>query len=147
MADIEHQLTISRPITEVYNAITNYEDLDELRKWQPDLFSVGVTAGNPLRAGSMIAMTRRFMGGKIFVNTDVLEIQRNKRIEVKGIHGRFAFRREIELTPSGRDTVVHDSITLKIGWIFFWYRPFVRSALSKQTAREWTNLKDVLESS
>lgn len=145
MADIEHQLTIARPITEVYNALTNFDNVDEMRKWQPDTLSVGVTAGNPLRAGSMIAMTRRFMGSKIFVNTDVLEIQRNKRIELKGIHGRFPFRREIELNPSGRDTVINDNITLHISWFFFWYRPFVRGALNKQTAQEWSRLKQLLE--
>ena len=145
MADIENQVTITRPITDVYTAITDYENLESMRRWQPDTLSLGVTAGSPLRAGSMIAMTRRFMGSKTFVNFDVLEIQRNKRIELKGIHGRFPFRREIEINPSGRETLIRDSITLNIGWLFFWYRPFVRGALSRQTAQEWANLKKVLE--
>src|SRR5262245_52671691 len=125
MADIEHQVTIARPIGEVYNAVTAYEDSAALQLWQPELEAVGVTAGKPLRTGSMIAMTRRFMGSRIFVNVDVIELQRNKRFEIKGVHGRFPFRREIEFAPSGRDTLIRDSITLRIGWLFFWYRPFV----------------------
>lgn len=146
MADIEHQVTIARPIGEVYNAVTAYEDSAGLQRWQPELESVGVTAGNPLRTGSMIAMTRRFMGSRIFVNVDVIELQRNKRFEIKGVHGRFPFRREIEFSPSGRDTLIRDNITLRMSWLFFWYRPFVRSTLSRQTAREWANLKRELES-
>jgi carbon monoxide dehydrogenase subunit G len=145
MADIEHQITIARPISDVYNAISDYENLEAMQKWQPDLLSLGVTAGNPLRAGSMIAMTRRFMGSKIFVNVDVMENQRNKRFEVKGIHGRFPYRREIEVSPIGRETVIRDNIFIKTGWLFFWYRPFVRSAISRQTLQEWKNLKQLLE--
>jgi carbon monoxide dehydrogenase subunit G len=146
MADIEHQVTIAKPISEVYTAMTDYENLQSIQRWQPDTLSLGVTAGSPLRAGSMIAMSRRFMGSKTFVNVDVLEIQRNKRIELKGIHGRFPFSREIELSPSGRETIIHDSITLKIGWLFFWYRPFLQKALTRQTAQEWQNLKKLMES-
>ena len=37
MADIEHQITISRPITEVYKAVTAYEDTEALQNWQTDL--------------------------------------------------------------------------------------------------------------
>lgn len=145
MADIEHQITIARPVSDVFNALANYDNLEAIQKWQPDTLSVGVTAGSPLRAGSMIAMTRRFMGGKTFVNVDVMEIQRNKRFELNGIHGRFSFRREIEVNPVGRETVIRDNITIKTGWLFFWYRPFVTGTLSRQTAQEWKNLKEVLE--
>jgi hypothetical protein len=145
MADIEQQITIARPVSDVYNAITDYENLEAMKKWQPDTLSLGVTAGSPLRAGSMIAMTRRFMGSKIFVNVDVMEVQRNKRFEVKGIHGRFPYRREIELSPAGRETAIRDNIFIKTGWLFFWYRPFVQRAIASQTAKEWQNLKALLE--
>jgi hypothetical protein len=62
MADITHQITIGRPITEVFNAVTDLEDAASLQRWQPALISTGVTAGNPLRTGSMVAMSRRFKG-------------------------------------------------------------------------------------
>jgi hypothetical protein len=95
----------------------------------------------------MVAMSRRFKGSKIFLNVDVIDLQRNKRLELKGIHGRFPYHREIEFSPSGRETLINDKITLRVGWLFFWYGPFVRSALSRQTAQEWQNLKTLFESS
>jgi hypothetical protein len=107
--------------------------------------NIGITAGDPLRSGSMIAMTRRFLGASIFVNADVLEVQRNKRIELQGIHGRFRFRREIEFTPDARSTKINDKITVQTGIIFFWYRPILLGALRRQIEQEWQNLKKLLE--
>lgn len=145
MADIEHQITIAHPITEVYRAVTDYENPEVLQSWQRDLRTLGITAGDPLRTGSMIAMKRRFLGSDIFVNLDVTDLQRNKRFELKGIHGRFAYQREIEFAPSGRETLINDKINLRASWFLFWYRPFVRSAIQRQTRREWENLKRQLE--
>jgi uncharacterized membrane protein len=145
MADIEQQITIACPISEVYKAVTDYENSDVLKSWQRDLKAVGITAGNPLRTGSMIGMTKRFMAGEIFVNVDIVDLQRNKRFELKGVHGRFPFSRAIEFSPNGRETIVYDKITLRVGWLFFWYRSIVTGALHKQTAQEWQNLKQYLE--
>lgn len=145
MADIEHQVTIARPISEVYKAVTDYGDTEAMQEWQSDLKTVGITAGDPLRTGSMIGMTKRFISSIIFVNVDVSELQRNKRFEIQGVHGRFFLRREIEFTPSGRETVIKDKITLRVGWFLFWYRPIVKGALRSQTEKEWQKLKQLLE--
>ncbi len=140
MANVEFSTTIARPVSDVFSAATSFDNLEALRKWQPDLLNVGITAGDPLRTGSMIAMTRRFLGSQIYV----IDYQRNKRIELKGMHGRFPYRREIEFTPSGRETLVSDKITMPIGWLFFWYRPFVWGAVRRQISAEWQNLKTQL---
>ena len=146
MANVEYSVTIARPVSDVFSAATGFDKLDAMRKWQPDLLSVGITAGDPLRTGTMIAMTRRFLGSQIFVNVDVVDFQRNKRIELKGMHGRFAYRREIEFSPSGRDTVLTDRITIAAGWLFFWYRPFLYGAVRRQITQEWNLLKNQLSS-
>jgi uncharacterized membrane protein len=145
MADIEHKVTIACPISDVYKIATDYGNVEGLQAWQSDLKTVGVTAGDPLRTGSMIGMTRRFMTSAIFVNADVVDLQRNKRFELRGIHGRFPFHREIEFSPNGRETVINDKISLRVSWFFFWYRPLVLGALRSQTTQEWQNLKHLLE--
>lgn len=145
MADIEHQITIKNNIVEVYKVATAFEDEGALQAWRSSIKSVGVTAGNPLRTGSMIAMKKNFITSEIFVNADVVDLQRNKRIEVKGIHGRFFYNREIEFTSSGRETLVNDRINIKTGFIYFWWRPILLNALKGQTAKEWQALKQLLE--
>jgi len=145
MPVIENEFIIAQPITEVFNAVTDYEDEATLQSWRKSVVSVGVTAGKPLRTGSMIAMTKRFQGSQIFVNADVMELQRNKRLELKGVHGRFRFHRVIEFTPAGRETRINDQFMIDISWIFFWYAPFVRFALRRQIEEEWEALKQQLE--
>ncbi len=145
MADIEHSITINNNLVEVYKAVTGYEDTEELQTWQTSIKSLGVTAGDPLRTGSMIAMKRQFIMSEVFVNVDVTDLQRNKRFDLKGVHGRFPFRREIEFNPNGRETQIKDRIWLKTGWLFFWWRPVVIPALKNQTAQEWNNLKKIMD--
>lgn len=143
MADIEHSITIKQNLADVYKAVTAYGDTDSLKEWQTSIKSLGVTAGDPLRTGSMIAMKRQFIMSEVFINLDVTDLQRNKRFDLKGIHGRFSFRREIEFSPNGRETQIKDRIWLKTGILFFWWRPFVLAALKSQTAQEWINLKQM----
>ena len=145
MADIEHKINISRPIGDVFKAATDYENVEAMQSWQSAIVSLGITEGKPLRTGSMIAMTRHFLISTIFVNLDLLDYQRNKRVELQGIHGRFKFRREIEFIPNGRETTLNDRITISSNFLWFWYRPILLGALKSQTAQEWQMLKKQLE--
>lgn len=145
MADIEHSITVSSNLVEVYKAVTAYDDADSIKEWQTSIKSLGVTAGSPLRTGSMIAMKRQFIMSEVFMNVDVTDLQRNKRFDLQGIHGRFSFRREIEFSPSGRETVIKDRIWLKTGILFFWWRPFVLAALKGQISKEWASLKQLMD--
>ncbi|MGJ3238788.1 MAG: hypothetical protein ACFE0Q_08800 [Anaerolineae bacterium] len=146
MADITHNTIINSNLVEVFKAVTDYGDSDAIKRWQTATRSVGVTAGDPLRTGSMIAMKRRFIMSEIFVNLDVIDLQRNKRFDLKGMHGRFPIQREIEFVPDGRQTQVIDRIWIKTGWLYFWWRPVVVSSLQSQTAAEWQRLRQQLES-
>ncbi len=145
MAKIESSITIGKPISDVYGAVTAYDSPDEMKQWRTAIQSIGITAGNPLRTGSMIAMTKQFLGSSIFVNADVTDLQRNKRVELKGMHGRFPFTRSIEFSPSGRETVIRDKIEVRTSWIFFFYAPFLTSNLNRQVKQEWQALKQLLE--
>jgi uncharacterized membrane protein len=146
VATIENSITIARPISDVYRTVTNYDDDEQMKQWRTSIVNIGITAGNPLRTGSMIAMTKQFRGSGIFVNADVTDLQRNKRVELKGMHGRFPFVRSIEFAPSGRETVIRDHIELRTPWFFFFYTPILTGALNRQVKREWEALKQMLES-
>jgi len=146
VATIENSVTIAHPISDVYRTVTNYDAPEEMKQWRQSIENIGITAGSPLRTGSMIAMTKRFRGSSIFVNLDVTDLQRNKRVELKGMHGRFPYVRSIEFSPSGRETVIRDKIELRTHWIFFLYTPFLTNALTRQVKQEWQALKQMMES-
>jgi uncharacterized protein YndB with AHSA1/START domain len=141
--EIKHEVTINASISPVFQAVADFEHANT---WQPDVVNVGLTAAKPLRTGSMVSMTKKFMGSETFINADVTDYKPNKRIELKGIHGRFRFQREIEFTPMGGSTKIDDRFEVSMGWFWFWYKPFFMRALQNQTADEWQNLKNQLES-
>jgi uncharacterized membrane protein len=59
MPVIELQTTINRPLFEVYQAATDFE---EMVGYIPFIHHVDIIAGKPLRAGSMVTMQRQQMG-------------------------------------------------------------------------------------
>ena len=141
--EIKHEITIQASISQVFKAVADFENADT---WQSDVVNVGLTAAKPLRTGSMVAMTKKFMGSETFINADVTEYIPNKRIELKGVHGRFRFLREIEFTPMGGSTKINDRFAISMGWFWFWYKPFFLRALRNQIADEWQTLNAQLES-
>lgn len=145
MPRIEHRLTINRPLIEVFRKATDFS-IDSLREWQPDTQSVNLISGDPIRPGTMISLDRKLMGSSVFVNTDVIDFQRNKLMEVKGAHGSFPYHRLTEYTSSGGSTTIHDQIHIRVPWWRFWMIPFVGPPVRRQTAAEWQALKTLLES-
>ena len=142
MASIEHSITIQRPLFDVFRMVIDFETI---QSWQPDMLSVSITSGDPLRPGSMISMVRRFMGRPISVNVDVLDFQRNKIIELTGVHGNFPYRRVMEFASASRETIIRDKIIVRAPWFYFWYTPFLMRAMTNQTKGEWNRLKAQLE--
>lgn len=145
MASVEHTLKINAVFTDVFNQLSDFENLQTLQQWQPTLTAINVTAGKPLRAGSSVSMRKQLMGSSIFINADITDLQRNKRIAMKGVYGRFFFTRSIELTTGGRETTIRDVIDMRTPWFYFWYTPFFVPALRRQTSDEWDRLKALLE--
>lgn len=142
MADeIKHEVTIAAPVSTVFNAVADFESA---KQWQPALESVGLTAAKPLRTGSMVSMTKNHLAGSVFINADVTDYKPNKRIELKGMYGRFRFLREMEFTPLGGETLINDRIVVSISWLWFWYKPFWLQKLRQITAEEWQQLQQQL---
>jgi xanthine dehydrogenase molybdopterin-binding subunit B len=68
----------------------------------------------------------------------MVEVERNKSLEMTGIWGRFPFRRRVEFASTGRETQIKDRLTIKTGFLFFWYAPILSRALKSQLKQEWT---------
>lgn len=138
MTVIENRVTIRRPLFDVFKQAS---DFNNLQSWQSNTVDITVTSGEPVRPGTMVAMKRKFRGSTIFVNFDVLDFQRNKRIELNGVWGRFPFRRVIEFSSGGGETAIVDTVRVNIPWLMFWYRPIFAGALKRQLNQEWQELE------
>jgi uncharacterized membrane protein len=139
---IEHKVTVRRAVPEVWRMISDFEDYP---RWQPHTRLVKVTPNDPIRQGSMLYLEKSDPFGLTFINADLIEYQRNKMIDMKGVYGRFRFRRTIELNLSGMETLVRDRIEVNPGCLYFWYTPLLRALLNGQMQREWDAVKKALE--
>lgn len=143
MPSFEHHVTIQRPSFDVFRYVGNFNNAP---KWQTSTLAVTLTAADPVRVGTMVALRRAFMGRHISINLDVLDYQMNKVIELKGVFNIFPFHRIISFSSSGGGaTHIHDQIHIRTGWLYSWYNPFLSRALGGQIRQEWDTLKRLME--
>ncbi len=141
MPKFENQILINRPVFQVFQYVGDFNNDVHWRKVQ----GVGITSGSPIRAGSMVAMTRRIMGRRGFVNSDVTVYERNKKIEFKGSYWGFPFICTLTFEHRGQQTNIRESLDIRTRWMF-WFGIFFNTALKGLLRKELANLKQLLDS-
>ena len=143
MPSFEHTITVQRSLFDVFKYLADFERAPQ---WQPSTSSAHVTAGDPVRVGTMVSQNRRLIGA-VFVNADVVDYQVNKQIQLQGVFQRFPFTRTYRVESiGGMQTRVHDRMVMQTGCLYAWYTPVLSTLLNKQIAQEWQQFKQILES-
>ena len=141
MPKFENQVLINRPVFQVFKYVGDFRNDVHWR----NVHGVGITSGDPIRAGSMVAMTRRLMGRKGFVNSDVTDYERNRKIELKGSYWGFPFIATITFEHRGQQTNVKETLDIRTRWMF-WFGFFFSATLKSALRKEWADLKHLLDS-
>lgn len=141
MPKFETQVLVNRPVFQVFRYVG---DFNNDVNWR-NVHNIGITSGDPIRTGSMVAMTRRIMGRKGFVNSDVTDYERNKKIVLKGSYWGFPFISTIIFDHRGQQTNVRETLEIRTRW-FFWFGIFFNLTLKGLLRREWDALKHLLDS-
>ena len=141
MPKFENQVLINRPVFEVFKFVGDFNNDVQWRNVQ----GIGITSGDPIRAGSMVAMTRRIMGRRGFVNSDVTDYERNKKIELKGSYWGFPFVSTLTFEHRGQQTNVKEDLNIRTRWMF-WFAIFFNLTLNRALSSELENLKQLLDS-
>lgn len=141
MPKFENQVLIDRPIFDVFKYMGDFKNDIHWR----NVKGVGITSGDPIRPGSMVAMTRSVWGRKGFVNGDVTEYDRNKNVELKGSFWGFPFVHTITFERRGQQTHITETLDIRTRWMV-WFGLFFNLALNKTLAKELAKLKQVLDS-
>jgi hypothetical protein len=140
MPKFENNVLIDRPIFEVFKYMGDFKNDIHWR----NVKGVGITSGDPIRAGSMVAMTRSIWGRKGFVNGDVIEYDRNKKIEMKGSFWGFPFVYTATYERRGQQTNVIETLEVSTRWMV-WFGLFFNIALGKTLTKELASLKQLLD--
>ena len=140
MPRFETQVLINKPVFQVFRYVG---DFNNDVNWR-NVKNVGITSGDPIRAGTMVAMTRRIVGRNGFVNSDVTDYERNRKIELKGSYWGFPFVSTITFEHRGQQTNIREILDIRTRW-FFWFGIYFNLTLKGVLRREWDNLKQVLD--
>jgi uncharacterized membrane protein len=139
VSEIKIQATIDRPVTDVFRLVVDFRRAPE---WQTHVLTSGVTAGDPVRLGTSVSQSWRWMGGDAFMNADVVEYEINKRVRLSGVFIRFPFTRDIWFSSTGgRQTAIIDTVTFRTGWLYFWYAPILGARMRRVMGATWTDLQ------
>lgn len=144
MPEIRDAITISRPITTVFQLVADTEQLDQ---WQPDVTQSHYSE-KKLRVGVMITQDRKTyaLGWKLDLNADIVDYVPNRKIVYKGVLGRFPATGTIEFESSGgAGTTVTETIDIKIGILHILFTPLIKGAIAKRTRQALQALKALAE--
>jgi len=140
MPNFENQILIERPVFDVFKYVGDFTNDTNWR----NVRGVGITSGDPIRAGSMVAMTRSIIGRKGFVNCDVTEYERNKKIELKGSYWGFPCVHTLIFEHRGQQTNLKETLNIHTRWMV-WFGLFFNMTLGGVLKRELEQLKQILD--
>lgn len=140
MPSFENQILIERPVFDVFKFVGDFKNDSQWRQ----VHGIGITSGNPTRPGTMIAMTRKVGGFKGFVNADVIEYERNKRIELQGSFWGFQYTHTISFEHRGQQTNIQEAVNIRTRWMF-WFGIFFNMTLGRALKNELASLKTLLD--
>ncbi len=140
--EVAHTVVIGRPIEEVFGFLTN---LDNERRWQPDIQQVGWTTDGRIAPGSRFREVRRVMGRRVEMICEVTEFEPSSRFCIKTVGGELSFTscRIFEATAHGTRTTQATDVHLR--GIFKLFAPYVARSGRKQLAADMATLKSILE--
>jgi len=140
MPTFENQVLIERPVYDVFKYVADFSNDSSWR----NVDRVGMTSADPIRVGTMVAMTRKIAGFKGFVNGDVVEYDRNKKLVMKGSFWGFPFVRTVEFEHRGQQTNLKQTIDIRTRWMV-WFNAFFSVALRGALSAELNTVKQLLD--
>ncbi len=143
MPQVEHTITINRPVGEVFRLVADFRNDPQ---WQKDVVEVHQTEGST-RIGTMVTEKRnlRVWTWRLDLNVDVVDYQPNKLIEIKGVIGQFPVLGRYEFSFSRGTTQFTQSFDIRMGFLYGVFSPFLRGAVLRRTRNSMDALKQLLE--
>ncbi len=144
MPAFENSVHIAKPMHVVFKYVS---DFNNRTQWVPGVKSVHQSADR-LGIGTMLTenASARVLWYRLDLNADVTEVVPNRRIQFKGIIGRFAFSTTYEFAFSSGGTDITDSTTIDLPLLSRLFSPLIRGGLQSRSAAALATLKQKIES-
>jgi uncharacterized membrane protein len=142
MIKVENSVVINRPVDEVFEFVSNIENLPQ---WAGPVLEAKQTSDGPIGVGTTQTQVAKFLGRRIETSQEVTEYEPNKKLSTKTTSGPLPMDIHYVLEPSGEGTRVNIEGNIEAGGFFKIAEPIVGRMLNRQTASDAANLKDLLE--
>jgi len=141
--DVTSEIEIKRWVPEVASFATNP---DNVTKWYTKIKSVEWKSPRPLRVGTRIAFTARFLGKQLVYTYEVIEFIPSERLVMRMVDGSFRLETTYTWKPAemGGTRMTLRNRGEPSGWMQ-WIKPLVALAMGHANRKDLGRLKTLLE--
>lgn len=118
---VERTLTVSTPITEVFDYLSDFENTNE---WDPGTVET-VRTGGEGGLGTTYRNRSQFMGREVELDYETIEYSRPTAFSAQGRNKSVTATDALTFTESGDGTRIHYQATFEFKGITRWLAPFV----------------------
>jgi carbon monoxide dehydrogenase subunit G len=140
---VERAIDVERPATEVFDRLTNIEDLP---RWQPGITEARLESPPPLRAGSRIRLVANVGGQRVVAAGTVTELERPSRIGLVARAGSSDVEGAVSITPSGAEACrLSVATSIRLGGMLRFAEGIARSRIEAEAPGVVAGVKAWLE--
>ncbi len=143
MATFEIKVFINRSVEEVFNFISNAENMT---RWRSSTLAVKRTSDEPARAGSVFRCRFAFLGRPFDANLVVTAHEPYRRYGSRMVDGPFPLEASYTLTPENNGTNLSLVVDGSPGGFFKLAEPLVVSLAKRSCESDLQNLKEMFDS-
>jgi len=140
----ENSVEINKPIEEVFEYVTN---IDNLPLWAGPVTEAKQTSEGPVGVGTTQTQVAQLLGRRIESSLEVTEYEPNKKFTTKSTSGPIPIEVHYNFEPVAEGTRLEVVGILDAGGFFKLAEPLVARTLKRQTEGDFKTLKELLESS
>lgn len=140
----ENSVEINKPIEEVFEYVTN---IDNLPLWAGPVTEAKQTSVGPVGVGTTQTQVAQLLGRRIESSLEVTEYEPNKKFTTKSTSGPIPIEVHYNFEPVAEGTRLEVVGILDAGGFFKLAEPLVARTLKRQTEGDFKTLKELLESS
>lgn len=142
MIEIKNSVQINRPVEQVFDFVTNVENLP---KWAGPVTEAKQTSEGPVGVGAIQTQTAQFLGRRVESSQEVTQYELNKRLSTKTTSGSFPVEVNYTFESIDGGTLIHLEGNVDAGGFFKLGEPIVGRMLRRQTDADIETLKELLE--
>ena len=138
----EKIITINRPISEVFDYVSDYHNVPN---WQPDLVELHRITKGPLGIGTQFSSVRKIIGQKMEAIIEFIAYEPNRKYVIKSITGALPFEQSTLFESTAEGTKLTTKIDLYPGSDMAQAEPRLSENLKQGMETNFNSLKKLLE--